>query len=175
MRRTVLAALALVTGATVATAQRDPIYECLRSDDPATKRQACSDVIDRDPGAAWAYIMRAGVLIARSEFEPAIRDLTIGIDLSPPNVTPLLAGALNNRAWAYLKAGKAALGLPDADRSLQLRPDDTHTLDTRGHIYEALGRREEAIADFRRVLALSPNAPVAAEARKALDRLGAQP
>ena len=64
-----------------------------------------------------------------------------------------------SRALAYLKAGKAAQALPDAERSLQLRPNHADTLDTRGHIFEALGRREEAIADFRRALSMDPTQP----------------
>jgi tetratricopeptide (TPR) repeat protein len=80
--------------------------------------------------------------------------------------------AFNNRAWSYFKTGKAAQGLPDAERSLQLRPDDAPTLGTRGLIYEALGRSEDAIADFRRALAIDPNMR---EGREALQRLGVSP
>ncbi len=123
----------------------------------------------------WAYVSRGAVYIAKSEYEHAIRDLTIAIDLSAPSAGAVMSGPYNNRAWAYFKSGKAAQGLPDVERSLQLRPDNTHALDTRGHIFEALGRRKEAIADFRKVLALDPNDPNAPEARKALERLGAQP
>jgi tetratricopeptide (TPR) repeat protein len=175
VRKAVLTGLALVACATLALAQRDAIEDCLRNNDPDAKIRGCSTIIDRDPGAAWAYISRGTAYIGKSEYESAIRDLTIAIDLTPPNAGDVTASGYNNRAWAYLKAGKAAQGLPDADRSLQLRPDNTYALDTRGHIYEALGRREEAIADFRRVIALNPNDANAVEARKALERLGAQP
>jgi tetratricopeptide (TPR) repeat protein len=37
--------------------------------------------------------------------------------------------AYNNRAWAHLKAGKAAQGLPDIEKSLELQPDQLHSLD----------------------------------------------
>jgi len=85
---------------------------------------------------------------------------------------PAHPSAYSNRAWSYFKTGKAAQGLPDAERSLQLRPDDAATLGTRGLIYEALGRLEEAIADFRRALTLDPNMR---ESSDALKRLGASP
>ena len=55
---------------------------------------------------------------------------------------------------------------------MRLRPDDANTLDTRGHILEALGRREDAIADFRRALAKEPNIK---DSMAALKRLGASP
>jgi tetratricopeptide (TPR) repeat protein len=58
----------------------------------------------------------------------------------------------NNRAWAYFKAGKAAEGLPDAERPLELRPHDAAALNTRDHIFETLGGHEEAIADYRRAV-----------------------
>jgi Tetratricopeptide repeat len=76
--------------------------------------------------------------------------------------------AYNNRAWAYFNAGKAAQGLPDAERSLQLLPNNAHLLDTRGHIFEALGRREEAITDFRRALSINPKLLIAPNSRLAI-------
>ena len=51
-------------------------------------------------------------------------------------------------------------------------PTGPETLDTRGHILEALGRREEAIADFRRALSIEPRL---GGSRDALKRLGATP
>ncbi|GAG93050.1 unnamed protein product [marine sediment metagenome] len=60
--------------------------------------------------------------------------------------------------------------MPDAEKSLELRPNDAHALDTRGSIFEALGRREEAIADFRQALAKNPSIQ---NSKDALKRLGA--
>jgi len=53
-----------------------------------------------------------------------------------------------------------------------LEPDYAAALDTRGHIFEALGKREEAIADFRRAVASDPSME---GSRDALKRLGAAP
>jgi regulator of sirC expression with transglutaminase-like and TPR domain len=66
-------------------------------------------------------------------------------------------------------AGKPAQGLPDVEKSLELHPDDPDALETRGLIFEALGRKQEAIADFRRALAMAPNL----RSKDALKRLGA--
>ena len=85
---------------------------------------------------------------------------------------PAHPSAYNNRAWCYFKTGRAAQGLPDAERSLQLRPNDAPTLGTRGQIFEVLGRTEEAIADFRRALAVDPNMR---DSKEGLKRLGASP
>ncbi len=73
---------------------------------------------------------------------------------------------------SHFKAGKAAQGLPDSEKSLELRPNDPAILDTRGSIFEALGRREEAIADFRRALSKDPNIQ---SSKDGLKRLGVEP
>jgi len=62
--------------------------------------------------------------------------------------------------------------LPDAEKSLELRPNDANLLDTRGHIFEAMGRREEAIADYRRALSKKPDIQ---GSKHWLKRLGASP
>ena len=54
---------------------------------------------------------------------------------------------------------------------MKLKPGAAQALDTRGHIYEALGRREEAIADFRGALAIEPRLQ---GSRDGLRRLGAR-
>jgi tetratricopeptide (TPR) repeat protein len=53
-----------------------------------------------------------------------------------------------------------------------LQPNDAAALDTRASIFEALGRKEEAIADFRRALAKDPNKQ---NSKDGLKRLGATP
>ena len=63
-------------------------------------------------------------------------------------------------------------GLPDVKRALELQPQLSHAYDTRGHIYEALGVKEKAVADFRQALALNP---AIAASREALKRLSAAP
>ena len=46
--------------------------------------------------------------------------------------------------------------------------------DTRGHLYEALGKTDAAIADLRHALKLDPANPLAHITREALQRLGAK-
>ena len=94
-----------------------------------------------------AYINRGAAYEDKKDYERAISDYSKAIEIDPQD-----ADYYNGRAWAYYKAGKAQQGLLDAEKSLQLRPNDANTLDTRGHILEALGRRE---AGHRR---LSPGA-----------------
>jgi Tfp pilus assembly protein PilF len=66
--------------------------------------------------------------------------------------------------------------LADVEKSLELDPNNVYALDTRGNIYEALGRRDEAIADFRRALSVGADNPdVQTRGKEALKRLGVSP
>jgi Tfp pilus assembly protein PilF len=66
--------------------------------------------------------------------------------------------------------------LTDVEKSLQAKPRNARALDTRASIFEALGRREEAIADFRHALAVGASDPeVQKSGKEALKRLGASP
>jgi Flp pilus assembly protein TadD len=44
--------------------------------------------------------------------------------------------------------------LPDANRAVELAAEDAKSVETRGLIYEALGKKTEAIADYRKALTL---------------------
>ena len=87
-------------------------------------------------------------------------------------IEPTHAEALNNRAWAYFRTGRAAQGLTDANIAVTLLPDKDFVWDTRGHINEQLGNRVQAISDYRRALQLNPQA---ASSRDGLVRLGQRP
>jgi tetratricopeptide (TPR) repeat protein len=102
-----------------------------------------------------------------SDYEPAIADFSKVIELNPG-----FPEDYNNRAWAYLKVGKAERGLADVARGLQLTTNDAHVWDTGGHIYEAMGRKDDAVSSFRKALALDPSLR---SSREALDRLKASP
>ena len=85
--------------------------------------------------------MRALAYSLKGHYDTAISDYDVAIDMRPD-----FAVALNNRAWAYFRWGKAATGLPDVEKSLQLSPTSAHSLDTRAHIRQALGDPEGGAA-----------------------------
>ena len=60
--------------------------------------------------------------------------------------------ALNNRAWAYYKSGRAQRGMRDVERSIQLQPTSAHAHDTRAHIHQELGNTARALADYERAV-----------------------
>ena len=164
MSRLAALCLGLLLGSPAALA--DARKDCYEKSGEAAIR-ACTEAIQRDPKDAVSYVNRAFEYLQRADYARTIADYSKAVELDPAKWD-----AFQGRAWAYFKTGKAAEGLPDADASLKLRPNEARTLDIRGHILEALGRREEAIADFRRALAIEPRLQ---GSRAALRRLGANP
>ena len=51
---------------------------------------------------------------------------------------------------------KGAGGRLDCNESLRLRPNDAHTLDSRGFVELKLGQFDKAITDYNAALALAP-------------------
>ena len=79
--------------------------------------------------------------------------------------------ARNNHGFASLGLGQAALALADFDAVLAASPASDEACFGRGLALETLGRRAEAAAAFRQLLARSPNHLSAPVAREHLRRL----
>jgi hypothetical protein len=79
----------------------------------------------------------------KGAYESAIRDYDRSLKLLPNQST-----ALNNRAWAYFRWGKAADGEGDVEKSLQLNATSAEAYDTRAHIRQSLGRPDPALRDY---------------------------
>lgn len=118
------------------------------------------------PGFAPFYYNRGLAYRFKGLYDQAIADYGKAIAFRPD-----YAEAYNNRAWAYHEKGEDGKGLPDAENAVALMPN-AHSIETRAEIYEKLGLRDKAIADYRRVLELEPDE---AEARSGLERLGVAP
>lgn len=94
-----------------------------------------------------AYAMRALGFSLRGQYDRAISDYDAAI-----RIIPDFAVALNNRAWAYFRSGRAPQGLGDVERSLELNPLSEHAWDTRGHIRQVMGDFAGAFADYERAV-----------------------
>lgn len=57
-----------------------------------------------------------------------------------------------NRARACHEKGNDAEALLDVEKALAMSPGNEYMLLVRGEIYESLGRRDKAFADYRAVL-----------------------
>ena len=108
--------------------------------------EGCTALIgQRDPSVdlSYAYAMRGLAFSIKGQYDTAIRDFDAAITMKPD-----FAVALNNRAWAYFRWGKAATGQSDVEKSLALNPRSPHAFDTRAHIRQALGDPEGALRDY---------------------------
>lgn len=146
-----LAAVMICAGIAPLTAQVFEGHECY-GEDNERRIQACSDLIDT-PGLtpdaqSAALAMRALSHSLKGAYERAIHDYDAAIRLMPD-----FAIALNNRAWAYFKSGRPAMGLEDVEKSLELDPSSPHTYDTRAHIRQWTGQAAGALSDYDRAMA----------------------
>lgn len=104
-----------------------------------------------------------GAYVGRGEAKSGLGDRE-GMRADLEKVLALLAGVeeameLNSRAWALHLLGRNAEALADAELSLSRMPNDTAALHTRGRIREALGQRDDAVADYRQGLRFDPGHP----------------
>lgn len=102
-------------------------------------------------------------LAAKGEYDAAIATFTRSLQLLPRQ--PI---TYNERAWTYHLKGDDAAGLPDANEAVELEPN-ANNLETRAEIYERLGNRKKAIADYHRSYRLDPSIKAT---RAGLKRLG---
>src|SRR6202165_487951 len=77
---------------------------------------------------------------------------------------------LHQARLGALQVRQCGAGVASIERALEIVPNAAPSLEIRGNIFEALGRKEEAIADYRGSLSLYPNLKGSAEGLK---RLGA--
>lgn len=143
-------ALAIVIASGVA--QAEIATDCF-SDDNERRLSGCTAIIEsptvNDQERAHAYSTRALALSLKQQYGAAISDYDAAIRLNPN-----FSMALNNRAWAYYKWGRAGEGLADVERSLRLNPYSEHTWDTRAHIRQVLGDHAGAFADYEQSILL---------------------
>ncbi len=150
----ILASIVAAIGASTmppAVAETAATHECY-GEDNGRRIKACTELIET-PGISpenqsAAFAMRALSHSLKGAYDTAIRDYNEAI-----RIIPDFAVALNNRAWAYFKSGRAAMGLDDVEKSLALDPSSPHTYDTRAHIRQWTGQPSAALADYERAMA----------------------
>jgi tetratricopeptide (TPR) repeat protein len=108
--------------------------------------------IDRDNGSS--LYNRGALRFKKGQIDLAIEDFTESMRLEPRFVLPRMA-----RAIAFLARNETGKALNDADEMVRSFPDSGIALETRAHILEAIGRRDDAIADYRKALAVEPDNP----------------
>jgi tetratricopeptide (TPR) repeat protein len=144
-----LAALSLAGALQMPLARADSATDCF-GEDIERRITGCTELIEKPDGnsdVSLAYAMRALAYSLKGQYETAVRDYDVAIEMRPD-----FAVALNNRAWAYYKWGKTELAMPDVEKSLELNPTSPHTLDTRAHIHQSKGNYAAAMRDYDKAM-----------------------
>ena len=115
-----IAGLALAALRSAPRVRADDAVSCF-GEDIEGRIAGCTALIERRDSSvaemSAVYAMRALAYSLKGQYATAIGDYDTAITMRPD-----FAVALNNRAWAYFRWGKAATGLPDVEKSLQLSP-----------------------------------------------------
>lgn len=119
-----------------------------------------------DPENASLYRHRGDAYYARNDYNSAIADYSQALRLKPND--PVL---LNNRAYSYFKLKNYSGALSDVERAVAEDPGHASAWETRGEVLEALGRRADALASYKRALRFDSSLE---EAQKGLARLQAK-
>ena len=124
-----------------------------------SKEECCS-------GLAALHYQRAELYGLAGKFDEAIADYALAIENQPDH-----AGAFHDRALVYAQQRKYAEALDDLSRAQFLLPASPLPHFNRGRVLEMMGKKDEAIAEYRKARQLAPQMK---EAQDALKRLGAR-
>jgi tetratricopeptide (TPR) repeat protein len=102
---------------------------------------------------AHAHCLRGLAAMEAGDSPGAEREFALAIEADPD-----LSDPWANRATLHFKQGDSEAALRDLDRALALR-DDAEIFFNRGRVLEHLARRDAAIADYQRALALGATRP----------------
>ena len=118
--------------------------------------EACTKIIAAEPNNAGAFVLRGNALQSLDRRSEALADYTRAIEIDPNTVHAY--EAYFSRAAIFYRNFEFAKALTDMEKVFELNPNPGQALifSIRGGIYERLGKKDEAIADYRRALALDP-------------------
>jgi tetratricopeptide (TPR) repeat protein len=108
------------------------------------------ELIRRYPDEKGAYNQLARLYLNAHDTPHVIQTYTRLLE-----VDPLDKLAWNGLAYAYETAGRSDKSLEAINKYVSLAPDEANPYDTRGDLYAAHGRLDEAMASYREALARS--------------------
>lgn len=116
---------------------------------------AISAAAQKDPTALFLWLALGDLAVAAERYDEAATAYRHALDLQPDN-----AVTLNNLAWLEaLVMNKPEQALARINRAIDKSGPGPDLLDTRGSVYLALARYDQAVSDFREAAAdgTSPN------------------
>ena len=123
--------------------------------------------INSEDDFAYATSTRAAARYFMKHYSGSVSHFTEALRINPHDATRYVA-----RAWAYAGLLQTGAALSDADRAIQLAPDNPSAHELRAYINQQLGRIDQAIADLRAPLRADPSREAI---RETLLKLGVAP
>lgn len=116
--------------------------------------QTLAEALDRYPGSAQVYAVRASLLLQSNDITAALQDLEKAATLAPND-----ASIRVNRAQAYRAFGRDAEAMSDLDHAVSMNPDLLAARFNRGALHFANNDFDKALVDFDRCIAIDPHLP----------------
>lgn len=124
-----------------------------------------------DPNNGIPRYNRGALHYRQGKFDLAIEDFNNSI-----RIEPHFAQARMARAVAFLATKDVEKALNDADEMVRRFPESGIALETRAYILNTIGRRDDAIAAYRKALEVEPdNLELTSEIEATLRKLGVAP
>jgi tetratricopeptide (TPR) repeat protein len=120
----------------------------------------CDEILDTLPRYAWAYTIRGACRLPIGEYDDAIRDCTLAIEIDESHAEDFL-----NRAYAYQATGQFDKAVADLTTALGFKADDSEVLVARAQCYQSLGDHPAAAEDFAQAVTYNSGNPAACFAR----------
>jgi uncharacterized caspase-like protein len=156
--------------------------------DPDRRIEACTAILHRGKDkAAWgaAYNNRAGAYMAKGDFDRALADYDMAVQLYPEvaaswanrgtlwlrkenfdraiadltkaiQLDPSQWKSFNNRSNAWKEKGEYTKAKDDLDQAIRLAPNESRPYAHRGELWRLLGDLDGAITDLNKAIAVIP-------------------
>jgi tetratricopeptide (TPR) repeat protein len=128
------------------------VIKANRSRDLEARIAAGQQLLSEFPHESMDRGIQSGVLSFAGKTDQALELLRQGLALDPKN-----EDLLNFQCYALVNAGDINGALASNDAYITVRPGDPNPFDTRGDVYFAAGRDDEAANAFRKVIELKPD------------------
>jgi tetratricopeptide (TPR) repeat protein len=129
-------------------------YHYIMGHDYRNALASCDRALEDNPSLVDAWLNRSTIRSGFGQFDLAIKDATRALDLATNNSDR--AGALRNRAAAFVRRGSIAESRSDLDRAARLQPADVYNFINRADFLLQVGSPDEALQQVARARATRP-------------------
>jgi tetratricopeptide (TPR) repeat protein len=126
-------------------------YHYLLMHDYRSALASCDRSLEDNPSLVDAWLNRSTIRSGFGQFDLAIKDATRALALA--NTNSDRAGALRNRAAAFIRRGNIAESQADLDQAARLQPGDVYNFINRADFLLQVGRPDEALHHIARARA----------------------